>query len=856
MRKKIGHIVIAILASISFSTICFSETVEDNHNVKTSLVDEDIEQYQDFDPDNEWIEISTIERGAVDLGNNQKLAYLFGPEMYLSQNKDIPVNLGLPNIYFENDGANVFAYYQAQYTLQTSRASIVGDRPGNFRAIMPSMSGENTHYYKKTMLNGLPAYLVIIDDDVVNMRSSTIVYGMQSGFVRVNTRYTNIGGKTQENIVVGAAYDTMLNGNDDVPIKFLGKNKGLYIEVGEYKLEYRFNVPDGPTNWMGGEFLTPATFIKQQGSMDKGFNSMDSIGMENSNKNYGEIAADNIDTGISMKSQPLNLKVGQNFDMGYIVGIQKDDGDPVITLNENDQTFEGGDFEISGEWFDNKSDLVNLYYSVDDGKPIRFAENLSNINPGEAYEWKTTIPNLSKNNHKVKVYLISSNQEKSKERTVNLSYVIKPKLKETVFREDSELANQAYPGEKLKFKIELASINDVSATYNSLKFISPIDKYLENLSEFKLTTEDGRELKINSSEIKDKKLSLTTDERVPLSQKIILEFFANIKQETPVGTKINSLTQLEGTTDDGLSISKASSNSFETEIIPVKSKVEAKVHHEDGTLAESGILGEKLIFSGELKPNEMLREKEYEKMSVETILDENLEKVTDVKLTTKEGIEVGTGVYDKETKRVKAELTQPVSPQETLHFSFKANIKIEANIGSQLKFTVVFKDGVAGGISLEKSNSNEVTVKIKEGHLEFVTSPTHLSFGNNLSISSQKETYSVFSKDEDLQVQDNRAGKKNWRMTARLISDFKTTENEKLKETFLFKTKEVENPITTSAETVIVERNSEMSELVNLSQGWNAEEGLMISVPPGVAKSKEYQAKMQWNLQDVPENKN
>ncbi|MFW7431255.1 WxL domain-containing protein [Vagococcus carniphilus] len=856
MKKKFGYFVLALLILVSFSITGFAESIEEELKVKLSSTNEEIEQFQDFNPDNDWTEISTIERGVVDLGNNQKLAYLFGGEMYLGQNKDIPVNLGLPNIYFENEGTNVFAYYQAQYILPTSRASIIGDRPGNFRAFIPNMNGKNAHYYKKIMLNGLPTYLVIIDDDVINMRSSTIVYGMQSGFVRVNTRYTNIGKETQENIVVGAAYDTMLNGNDDVPIKFLGKNKGLYIEVGEYKLEYRFNVPDGPTNWMGGEFLTPATFVKQPGSMNKGFDSMNSIGMETLNKNYGEIAADNIDTGISMKSQPMNLKVGQNFDMGYIVGIQKDDGEPVITLNENDQIFEGGNFVISGEWFDNKADLVNLYYSVDGGKPVKFAENLSNINPGEAYEWKTTIPNLSKNNHQIKVYLISSNQEKSKERTVNLSYVIKPKLKETVYREDNHLANQAFPGEKLKFKIELAPIEDVATTYDSLKFISSIDKYLENISEFKLTTEDGRELKINSSEIKDKKLFLTTNEKVRLSQKITLEFFANIKQETSVGSLIKSMTQLEGTTEDGIMISKVSSNSFETKIIPVNGKSEASVFHEDGTHAESGIFGEKLIFSGELKPNETLKEKEYKKMTVEANLDENLEKVTDIRLTTKDGKEVGTGIYDEGAKQVKAELTQPVSSQETLHFSFKADIKKIAKIGSELKFVVVFKDGVAGGISLEEAKSNEVTVKIKEGHLEFVTSPTHLSFGENLSISSQTKRYSLFSKDEDLKVQDNRAGKRNWRMTARLLSDFKTTENERLKETFLFKTKKAENPITTSAETLIVERNSEMSELVNLSQEWNEEEGLMISVPPGVAKSKEYQAKMQWNLQDVPENKN
>ena len=222
MKKKFGYFVLALLSLVSFSTIDFAESIEEELKVKLSSTNEEIEQFQDFDPDNDWTEISIIERGAVDLGNNQKLAYSFGGEMYLGQNMDIPVNLGLPNIYFDNEGTNVFAYYQAQYTLPTSKASIIGNRPGNFRAFMPNMNGKNAHYYKKTMLNGLPAYLVIIDDGVINMRSSTIVYGMQSGFVRVNTRYTNIGEETQENIVVGAAYDTMLNGNDDVPIKFLG----------------------------------------------------------------------------------------------------------------------------------------------------------------------------------------------------------------------------------------------------------------------------------------------------------------------------------------------------------------------------------------------------------------------------------------------------------------------------------------------------------------------------------------------------------------------------------------------------------------------------------------------------------
>ncbi|HCM89926.1 MULTISPECIES: isopeptide-forming domain-containing fimbrial protein [Vagococcus] len=856
MIKKLFSLVIFCVSTLMFPMIGLAAG---QLNQPTNLIEQevkttqnsrgvDIEQYQDFDPNNDWTEIFKMEEGRINLSSNQQLAYYFGPESFLGKDKSAPYNLTTPNINFINENEKIFAYYDAKYRLKSTLPILIGTNQTNMSGVSPTLDGSNTRYYKKELTNGLPAFLMVVEDDIRGIKASTIQYGVQTGFVRVNTRYTNSTKEVKKNTFFASTYDTMLNNNDDVPIKYLGNNKGLYIESGNYTLQYRFNVPDGPENWLGGHYLTLLSFFG-----DIGFKDIDSPGMEINNAPFGSVAADKIDTGISMKSHRMNLEPGKSFDMGYIVGIQKNDGEPVMTLNEEDQYFEGTDFKLSGEWYDREAKFVNLYYVLDDGQPIKFAENIPNTRLGESYEWETTISNLDKKNHKIKVYLVSSSEEQSKEKNVHLTYLLKPQIKEMVFHEDNSVANEAYSGEKLHYVIEVAPISDVKSNYENLTFITQLSEFLENVSTIEVISENGEKVEINNSDINNKQLIIELSKKIPLNEKLTVKYSAKIKKDVPAGKEIKAQMALEGTVGNQMKMGKVISNQVITKIIPTTGKLVSEVFHQNGTQALNGTVGETLNFSLKLSPNNSLKDRTYTDLKFSVNIDDKLEEPTNILLIGENREKIGTGFFDSQTRQVHFQLEKKIPTTDTVFCMYSSKIKPINDSGIiSVKGSLI--EGYADDVLLSKVDSNESQIKVEEGNLEFISSPPSVSFGNQLEIKGSKTEFSLYHKEGDLKVRDNRWGDHRWRMTARLLDDFKNTDNDLLKQTLFLRKNNQESIIGVEMDAVIKQESSSFNEVVNISGDWNENEGIFISIPPGTAKEAAYQAKIQWTLQDVPMN--
>lgn len=126
--------------------------------------------------------------------------------------------------------------------------------------------------------------------------------------------------------------DTELNGNDSVPVYNIGDNKGLYIDAGDYRLDYIFNLENGPTsyrNWFTWAYRHPKNdgfedqiaipFVKEGDATNK-FTIL-GVGEEVKNSAPDSIAQGRDDTGIWMKWEDVTLQPNESKSFTYYIGM-------------------------------------------------------------------------------------------------------------------------------------------------------------------------------------------------------------------------------------------------------------------------------------------------------------------------------------------------------------------------------------------------------------------------------------------------------------------------------------------------------------------------------------------------------
>lgn len=317
-------------------------------------------------------------------------------------------------------------------------------------------------------------------------------------------------------------------------------------------------------------------------------------------------------------------------------------------------------------------------------------------------------------------------------------------------------------------------------------------------------------------------------------------------------SQIDSNSFFSGTTENGTKVAEIRSNECSIKIMPVASELEAHITNDTGDGVTTAMLGETLRFSAKLKVNPNLDGKIYESLQFSSQLDDNLSAASVMKMHLKDGTDIGIGIYDEVQHRVDFKLNRQVSTAEEILVSYRAKVKPTTGLNKVIPFEMTLVEGIVSQLPLIKADSNRKEVSVREGLLEFISSPELLSFGDNLEVSARAERYPLKFKSQDFIVQDNRAGMQSWRLTARLVHPFDTKQQEKLKETLIYKTPQKETVIGLASDAVIKEQSSSTNEEINISNGWSQDEGLFLAVPAGVARIKNYQAVLEWKLQDVP----
>ena len=155
------------------------------------------------------------------------------------------------------------------------------------------------------------------------------------------------------------------------------------------------------------------------------------------------------------------------------------------------------------------------------------------------------------------------------------------------------------------------------------------------------------------------------------------------------------------------------------------------------------------------------------------------------------------------------------------------------------------------------TNQPQTVVYEYKGLLLFQSAPLQVDFGNHV-ISSINEKYWIDSKKGDLIVDDYRKLGSSWSMKAQLTQDFTGIKSKKvLESTLSYITKEGERrEINTEENIKIIDYLTNKHETVNLSSKWlEKQSGLELEVPSGKALADQYQAILNWTLEDgVPNN--
>ena len=315
--------------------------------------------------------------GLIDVGEDLQLSYYFGNK---PGNVEItPNRVQVANVNFLTKGKRVEHLYQNGSNKGTISIGFNGANsyvdPTNITVRSITGGGINSAITATYTANYAGNQFEITS--TLTPRGNNII---------VSDTIKNISGKDLKNVWIARSYDTMLDGNDAVPVKYLGSNNGLYIAQNDSKLSYNFHMPIGPEGWAADQYnrqIVPAAF-----------STPTNLGQASLNKPAGDIAFSNGDSGIFMKWSPKDFPKDSSREIGYIVGVTPENIDaPEVTVEQEEVEYRGGDLALNGTVLSKDSSVTNLdlYYQVDGNTAKKF-KTLPNNPVNTAFPWELTLP--------------------------------------------------------------------------------------------------------------------------------------------------------------------------------------------------------------------------------------------------------------------------------------------------------------------------------------------------------------------------------------------------------------------------------------------------------------------------------
>lgn len=234
--------------------------------------------------------------------------------------------------------------------------------------------------------------------------------------------------------------------------------------------------------------------------------------------------------------------------------------------------------------------------------------------------------------------------------------------------------------------------------------------------------------------------------------------------------------------------------------------------------------------------------------------------------------------YDEDERSLEISLDQ-VSSSENQEINFEADVSESSLEGEEITNkasikgkTIREKDFKSGDPEkFEKeareskdAESEEESIpgdKIKKslGDLTFESAPELLEFEAKISTKSEEFFVNKDKLGKPLKVKDDRFEKSDWKLSAKMKEEF-TGEDDSLSEALVYYDENGEEQRLGEDSAVIMEHNYESSDAGDyteeISEAWedtdDSKQGLFLQLEPGELKPHDYDAKVEWTLEDAP----
>ncbi|MGX7243487.1 hypothetical protein ACWOC1_01410 [Enterococcus quebecensis] len=875
-------IILGIYTSFSVSQIKAEKNdVKDEKKVKP-VVDEG------------WLPVANYEFSKVRLGVDQFLAFSFGgkqdsvlknPAIDFRNftNEELSI-LATPTFYYLNSDkivSTTFDLWDVETDIEMGRPwtssglMIMGEDStvGKLGYFGDDAEFKSFKQYRKAGDKGSSLLKTVFEIEASSpvpyhlLVTQTMEYVSASNLVLVNYEYQNLSNETLTDYAFGSIIDTLLGEDDDVNIYYLGKKRGLYIENEGYRLDYHFDVPNGMANWSGGNYAGGTLF-------DRTFYSVDAVGQEQLGEDVaaaGMLSAKVDDSGMVFKTQPVTLKPGESTNAAYGVSVSAVELIPEMTLDNKDGTYYGGNVSISGTWKDIDSDSGDLYAIINGREPIKINPKALPNNPKNVvHNWSLEIPEAQMSTteeNRIIIYIVDSDNNRSKEETFTLKYNRKPilNLVETtgdIKGTDSFKGTLKWSDEDTDELSIYYSVN--GGTKQLLSKVTNTDKGVEQSLAYEIPSSALQGTKQNYKvefwiEDNDKKSDIKELNLTKNNQPVIQTDFSVEKTEI-FETESNSYkATIKNTADEP---SDWDNVVYETVAFPENVVVDKKTVKLNGVVIPEGSItfgiDKKLkIELGKIAPKtEVILTYTVNTIEAEPPITEivtvtqsyNVKGTSMAKPIEKESSTQAFTIKPQEPEisiQFLEEKTNGKLPLESITKKGKMREKLDIPLENikGYEFSKVVVDGVerslVGDVLTVEFGKDKEVIFYYFGTLKIQSSPSLFDFGvQTANIKGMKLAKPDIS-GSPLIITDTRSTKQKWNLKAKISEPLKSLEDEKIIMTDVIKYKNSTEEVTlTNSDSVIFTPENTNSGEYNLTEDyWSKGEGFLMDFPAGSIKA-------------------
>lgn len=293
----------------------------------------------------EYTEVTTGPRGTIPAGSDS-LNYGFGSSETLRMGTipSVQIQLSKPNVYLISNNWVIDHIWGANSSSSNFLLGLMKDDSGTNYDIFSSPGFGGRLFVTRKADGSVNRIKGVVEKEIPNygkVEFTAEQYPSGAHGIMHSVTIKNTGDKPLK-FVYMKSVDTDLAGNDSVPVRMYGQNKGLYIENDNYRLVYDFTTPHAPhnfRNWYNGLYRHPLKDGFENSMNIPFFPSNNLLAPGDESKNYAPDAKveGRGDTGIWMKWKPVTLNPGESATFDYIVRLFERTGSQLSAFNDTKQ---------------------------------------------------------------------------------------------------------------------------------------------------------------------------------------------------------------------------------------------------------------------------------------------------------------------------------------------------------------------------------------------------------------------------------------------------------------------------------------------------------------------------------------